>query len=272
MIDLKAVDDRLKQYVKLKEFPVVVKMLKIFSLKEIQAQYPKAKIPHLNLKMKVVTCQAMAMVRKYGWELILTKEDISCPTGLVVLGFVDMIDSMLTGEEEVTPLNQDPKARAKRMQTLTRLPFNQYEALLLAPIHRARFEPDSIVIYGNSAQVMRLVQGAVFKEGGSLSSASAGGQGCAQYLCYPLISKECRYILPGNGDRIFGMTGDDQMIFSMPKEKINQTMEGLEESHMGGQRYPIPTYLLYEAKMPPSYQELTEKLLNKTDRREGEAK
>ena len=264
MVDLKTVDDRLKEYVKLKEFPVAVKMLKTFSIKEIQAQYPKAKIPHLDLKMKVVTCQAMGLVRKYGWELILTKEDISCPTGLVVLGFVDMIDSMLKGEEKVTPLNQDPKARGKRMKELTRFPPKQYEAMVLAPIHRARFEPDSIVIYGNSAQIMRLVQAAVFKEGGTLSSASAGGQGCAQYLCHPLISKECRYILPGNGDRILGMAGDDQMIFSMPKEKINQTMEGLKESHIGGQRYPVPTYMLYEAKLPSSYQDLTEKLLKKT--------
>lgn len=264
MVDLKKVDDRLKEYVKLKEFPVAVKMLETFNLNEIQAQYPKAKIPHLDLKMKVVTCQAMGLVRKYGWELILTKEDISCPTGLVVLGFVDTIDSMLRGEDKVTPLNQGPKARGKRMQELTRLPVNHSGALLLAPIHRARFEPDSIVIYGNSAQIMRLVQAAVFKEGGSLSSASSGGQGCAQYLSYPLISKECRFILPGNGDRILGMAGDDQMIFSMPKEKIHQTMEGLEESHMGGQRYPIPTYMLYEAKLPPSYQELTEKLLKKS--------
>ena len=264
MIDLKAVDDVLNTYVKLKEFPVAVKMLKEDDPEKIRSQYPKAKVPHIDLKMKLVTCQAMALVRKYGWELILGKDDLSCPTGLVTLGFVEMLDSMRKGEEKVAPLNQESQARAKRMEQMTCLPLRHYGTLLLAPIHRARFEPDSIVIYGNSAQVMRLVQGAVFKEGGSLSSASAGGQGCAQYLSYPLISKECRYILPGNGDRIFGLAGDDQMVFVMPKEKINQTLEGLESSHQGGQRYPIPTYLLYEAKMPPSYRELTEKLLQKT--------
>ncbi len=264
MIDLKAVDDQLRTYVKLKEFPVAVKMLEENDPPQIRAQYTKAKVPHIDLKMKLVTCQAMAMVRKYGWELILGKDDLSCPSGLVTLGFAEMLDSMRRGKEEVAPLNQEASARGRRMEQMPCLPLRRYSTLLLSPIHRASFEPDSIVIYGNSAQIMRLVQAAVFKEGGSLSSSSAGGQGCSQYLSYPLISKECRYILPGNGDRIFGLVGDDQMVFVMPKEKIQQTLEGLELSHQGGQRYPIPAYLLYEAKMPPSYRELTEKLLRKT--------
>lgn len=261
MIDLNLVNDKLNYYVKLKEPPVAVKMLGSFNVEKYVTDYPKVKIPHLNLGIKVVTCQAMGMVRKYGWELILTRDDISCPTGLVTLGFVKMSDSMLNGEEKVTPFNQNKEARSKRMKLLPRLGYRQYEALLLSPLQKAQFEPDLIVIYGNSAQVMRMVQGAVFWEGGNLTSVSSGGQGCSQYLTYPLISNECRFVLPGNGDRIFGLVGDDQMIFSMPKDKIHLVVEGLEESHKGGQRYPIPAYLRYEARLPSVYRELTEKLL-----------
>ena len=75
------------------------------------------------------------------------------------------------------------------------------------------------------------------------------------------MDKQCRYILPGNGDRVFGLVGDDQMIFSMPMEKLESVITGLKESHKGGQRLPIPSYLRYEARMSPQYHELTEKLL-----------
>ena len=261
MIDLNEVNDMLAEYVKLMEFPVAIKMLPDFNLKKLRQEHPKAKIPHLDLSMKVITCQAMAMARKYGWELILTKEDIICGTGLLALGFVKMIDSMLNGEDPVAPLNQSKEARSRRMRALPRFEYGEYKALLIAPIHRASFEPDAIVIYGNTAQVMRLVQGALFFEGGSLSSSCAGGQGCSQYITKTIADNQCRYILPGNGDRIFGLVGDDQMIFTMPMEKVESVTKGLRESHKGGQRLPIPSYLNYEARMPSQYQELTEKLL-----------
>jgi uncharacterized protein (DUF169 family) len=203
----------------------------------------------------------MAMARKYGWELILTKEDIICGTGLVALGFVKMIDSMLNGEDPVAPINQSQEARSRRMRGLPRFGYGEYNALLIAPIHKASFEPDAIVIYANTAQVMRLVQGALFFKGGSLPSSCSGGQGCAQYITQTIMDSQCRYILPGNGDRIFGLVGDDQMIFSMPKEMVESVTKGLRESHKGGQRLPVPSFLNYEARMPSQYQKLTEKLL-----------
>lgn len=261
MMDLNQVNDVLTEYVKLMEFPVAIKMLQNYNLEELRQGHPKAKIPHLDLKMKVITCQAMAMARKYGWELILTKEDINCGTGLVTLGFVKMIDSMLNGEDPVAPVNQSKEARSRRMRALPKFECGKYKSLLIAPIHRASFEPDAIVIYGNTAQVMRMVQGALFFEGGSLSSSCAGGQGCSQYITQTIADKLCRYILPGNGDRIFGLVDDNQMIFAMPMEKVESVTKGLIESHKGGQRLPIPCYLTYEATMPAPYQDLIEKLL-----------
>jgi uncharacterized protein (DUF169 family) len=261
MISLSEVNAELNQYVKPVEFPVAVKMLESFEPEKLRREHPEAKIPHLDLGKKVLTCQAMAMARKYGWELILTKDDIPCGSGLVTLGLVKMIDSMAAGQDLVAPYNQSEEARSKRMHQLTCLPSTKYQALLLAPIHRARFEPDAIVIYANTAQVMRLVQGAVFLEGGSLSSSSAGGQGCSQYISKTILDNECRYVLPGNGDRVFGLAGDGQMIFSMPWGKVESVIEGLKLSHRGGQRLPIPSFLHYDAQMPAQYAELTEKLL-----------
>lgn len=44
--------------------------------------------------------------------------------------------------------------------------------------------------------------------------------------------------------------------FSFPYSRAAELVTGLKETHKHGVRYPIPTYLRFEADMPPSYQQL----------------
>jgi hypothetical protein len=66
---------------------------------------------------------------------------------------------------------------------------------------------------------------------------------------------ECRFLVPGNGDRIFGMTQDWEMSFMMPMSKVDTVLDGLAKTHKGGIRYPITSFFNFEATFPPSYQE-----------------
>ena len=52
------------------------------------------------------------------------------------------------------------------------------------------------------------------------------------------------------------MAADDEMAFTFPFEMAEQVVKGLEGTHAGGVRYPIPVYLKYQAEFPKSYQEL----------------
>ncbi len=113
-----------------------------------------------------------------------------------------------------------------------------------------------ILIYGNPAQVMRLVVAALWKRGGKLTSSFEGRADCADIIATTLRTGECQVILPCNGDRIFGLTQDDEMAFSIPAARVAEVMEGLRESHKGGIRYPIPTYAQFEPKMPAKYRDL----------------
>ena len=47
----------------------------------------RVKLPWRDLKIKVATCQAIAMARRYGHALAAGDEDLSCPLTAVVLGF-----------------------------------------------------------------------------------------------------------------------------------------------------------------------------------------
>ncbi len=110
------------------------------------------------------------------------------------------------------------------------------------------------MIYGNPAQIMRLIQGALFNEGGAVQSSSMGRLGCASIITV-VKNNECRFLVPGNGDRIFGMTQDYEMMFMIPASKMDTVLEGLAQTHKSGIRYPITSFFNFEGTFPPSYQE-----------------
>jgi hypothetical protein len=46
------------------------------------------------------------------------------------------------------------------------------------------------------------------------------------------------------------------MAYTTPWSKVGELMEGLAGTQKGGIRYPIPSFLTYEPKMPPTYEKL----------------
>jgi uncharacterized protein (DUF169 family) len=102
--------------------------------------------------------------------------------------------------------------------------------------------------------LVRLIHGALYKDGGAVHSSAMGRLGCAAIIT-AIKNDECRYLVPGNGDRIFGMTQDYEMAFLLPPSKVDALMEGLTMTHKAGVRYPITSFFDFEATFPPSYQE-----------------
>jgi uncharacterized protein (DUF169 family) len=111
-----------------------------------------------------------------------------------------------------------------------------------------------VVVFGNSAQVMRLVQAALYKRGGYLTSSFSGRLDCADIVVKTIQTDECQVILPCTGDRMFGQTQDEEMAFSLPASKVDEVMAGLEATHKGGIRYPVTTFMNYTAKFPAKYE------------------
>ena len=115
-------------------------------------------------------------------------------------------------------------------------------------------KPDTIVIYGNSAQIMRLVQ-AVRRgpEGpGNVNAVATGSSDCGDIAARTLLSGECQFILPSGGDRVFGSTQDHEVIFTIPKAMVDAVLKGLESTHKAGFRYPVLADLRHRPNLPPN--------------------
>jgi uncharacterized protein (DUF169 family) len=245
----KELDQALQTYVRPQTFPVAVKMLE--SEKEIPE---KTRRPFKQLGKKIAICQGIGMARKLGWAVAMGKEDMQCSLGAAPFGFFKNTEFFDEGNLAAGMFTTSKEAGKKQEDLVDRFEFGRYSHILVAPLQRTSFEPDLYVIYANPAQVMRLVQGSLYDQGGAVQSSSMGRLGCATMITVK-EKDECRYLVPGNGDRIFGMAQDWEMTFMLPASKVDGLLNGLTKTHKAGIRYPITSFFDFEATFPPSYQE-----------------
>lgn len=251
-------DEKLNRHLRLNTFPVAVRFLRTWD------EAPeRAKRPSKDLGNRLTTCQAVSMSRRYGWAIALGREDCSCVLGAMALGLEKRLPHYTEGNLCLNLYTDNLEAGRLSEESVPRLPEGKYVGVVTAPLQRATFEPDSIIIYGNGAQIMRLGQAYLWKRGGTLNSEFRGRIDCADLAIAPILTGEPQMIVPCSGDRIFGQVQDDELAFSFPFSIMDEIIEGLDETHKVGTRYPVTNWLNYTGGFPPSYIEYR-KMLNES--------
>ncbi len=242
----------LETHLRVATFPVGVR-----SLAPGEAIPAKARRPKKDLGAEVTICQAIGLARRYGWTLAVAAEDLSCPIAKATFGFEPRIAYYAEGSLAAGMYAACKEAGAAFEAALPRYERGEVSAIVAGPLARIGFAPETAVVYGNSAQVLRLVNAALFEKGGSFKAEFTGRGDCADIVIRTRQSREPQLILPCYGDRIFGLAGDDEMAFTFPFGEAERIVAGLEGTAKGGIRYPIPTFALRaRVEMPPSYVEL----------------
>lgn len=246
-------------------FPVAIKMVA-----PGEPLPPKVRRPAADLGFQTAICQGFALARRYGWAVAIGVEDLSCPLAKAVFGFAPLVDLYVEGHACAGMYTATPSAGAMTEAAVDKFPYRAYDYIVLAPLHRCDFVPDVILIYGSSAQVMRLVTAALWKTGGRLEASFAGRIDCADAVITTMQRQEPNVILPCYGDRVFAQTEEHEMAFTVPVAKLADIVAGLEGTHKGGVRYPIPSFLRYTAQFPPTYDTLNAQLDAARAEAEGE--
>ncbi len=242
---------------RLKTLPVAAKFLK-------EATFPeKTRQPGAALGKRITICQAVTMARVYGWTMGLTRKDLICVPAMITFGLTRASDQRTTLGKLMcdASLLKDQDAARQEPLSMTFLERGEYEALLLAPLARSPYDPDTIAIYGNAAQVMRMIQGWVYHEGKRISGNFGGKIECSEYLIAPFKNAVPRVVIPGNGDRIFSMTQDDELVFALPGNGLELLVQGLKEAGKKiGARYPVTFYQNFQPEFPKLYKKVGEEL------------
>ncbi|KEO81072.1 DUF169 domain-containing protein [Tumebacillus flagellatus] len=250
---LKKFAEELDHFVRTDSFPLGVKVFRN------EAEVPaKAKRPMRDLKNRITICQGITMARRYGWTLAMGAEDLSCPIALTAFGFQPVLPYYEEGTLACGMYVESPEAAKLTEADVPKFSQEESGTIVVGPLGRLPFEPDTVLVYGNSAQVMRLVAAAQYKRGGSIASTFSARADCADIVIKTEQTGEPQVILPCYGDRLFGQTQDHEMAFTMPYARMAELSEGLLGTHKGGIRYPIPHFLRYEAEFPATYEKLME--------------
>jgi uncharacterized protein (DUF169 family) len=251
MMDPATLNTHLEKHLRVATFPVGVR-----SLAPGEPLPAKARRPVQDLHVKVAICQSIGFARRYGWTLAFTGDDLSCPIAKAAFGFADRNAYYTSGALADGMYASCREAGAKMEEALPKYDRGEISAVVVGALSRIDFAPDTVVVYGNSAQVLRLVNACLFEKGGAMRSETTGRGDCAELVIRSRKTDQPQFILPCYGDRIFGMTADDEMAFTFPFHMAEQVVKGLEGTHAGGVRYPIPVHLRYQAEFPKTYQEL----------------
>lgn len=254
-MDLQQASQTIEKYVRPQTFPVAVRLL---DSKETVPE--KTKQPQRDFGASMPVCQGVALARRYGWSLAMGQKDMLCPLGSLPLGLVPAKQKLLDGEYNIPFWVKDQSVRSRLIQSLPRLPYGRFDRILMAPAHKADFEPQVVIVYGNPAQLSRFAQSAVYTTGEAVNSTSLGGFACGDEITETLLTDECRLVITGGGDRAMAQAQDNEAAFAIPAGRLEDIVTGLEETHKAGMRYPTTSHLLYQAQLPPVFSEVMDYL------------
>ncbi len=229
---------KLNELIRPKTFPIGIKLLK-----NADDEYINGMGRIRRPEEEIAICQIFSYARLYGWTILGTKEDNLCPVGEVALGFAKTPTSMSSGAMFYGRYQGSLDAAKKMSETIPRIKEEEFSAILAAPLDRFKLDPDLVLIYGNSAQMMRLIHGALWKDGGRLYFGSSGEAVCADSVAQTYITQKPQLGIPCYGERRFGILGDDELVMGIPYGMIGDVIKGLEKTHKSGTRYPIPVQL-----------------------------
>jgi len=185
------------------------------------------------------TCQITAFVRYYGRSMYFTAEDMACVVGGVTLGLIEEPESMKNGTI-AKMLHADLKSAKEFTTKVSKIPYGRFKAVAVAPMAKLTFEPDLVVMYGNTAQVMRVVQGYLYKKGGRMNFSTGGEWSlCADVIAQAYISQDIAVAIPCFGDRKTALAQDDELTVAFPYSLYDGILEGMKATEKVAP-YPTP--------------------------------
>jgi uncharacterized protein (DUF169 family) len=189
----------------LRTSPVAVKML------EKEADIPKEAFrPKRDGRYHIAQCQAFGMSRRQGKTVAMLKEDHWCPTALMAYGIVGQ-----------------PASMSKLAETYTSFEVGKYIGVLTAPLKKASFMPDVVLVYLNPAQLRELLMPMMY--GGSFEiSTHLFLPSCAHCVVDPMKTGKYSLVLPDPGEYQRALTMEEEVIFAAPREKMPALMAGLK--------------------------------------------
>ncbi len=247
---------RMEILLRLRSFPVAMKMLE---KKEQLQEVPFLRRP----EHKVTMCQLINLVRNFDWTVGAGIENFGLPTCSSILGLNELPSFYKDGTFRSIVWVQTKEDGRRFEEAIPRLPTGQYEAVAMAPLVYDPFEPDIVLIYGNPAQMILLINALQFEDYRVMQFHCVGESSCSDAIARCYLDGKPQLSIPCYGERRYGHAQDDELVMAIPAKDMEKALRGLEILYRRGVRYPISFAGAegdLERALPVAYTTLEEKI------------
>ena len=202
--------EELENYLLLRRSPIAVKMLE----KESDIP-PQAVRPKRDRGYHLAQCQAFAMSSRELTTVAMLKEDHWCPAPLIAYGMVTK-----------------PASVASNSHPYDCFDYGKYLGIVTAPLKRTTFEPDVVIVYSNTAQLRGLLL-SLNIEDVPLVKGHFFPPSCAWAVVNPMITGFYWVVLPDPGEYQRALTGEGDMMFAVPQNRLDALMACVKNNEHG---------------------------------------
>lgn len=226
--------EKLYKHLKPKSQIIALKFLR--EKAELESQPKTFRRPRKRLTI----CQILNTARLYGWTWLVSSEDADCILGSVSLGLVQESEEITNGEIFIKLGYVTDREFARKFAASIPKIKERMVGFIVGPIESLA-DPDLVLIYGNAAQMLRAINGAVYATRERLQFGTVGDVGvCGDGIAEAYNTQKPQIVIACYGERRFGHTADDEISMVIPFKYITSVAEGLEKTHKAGIMYPIP--------------------------------
>lgn len=220
MSNYEQLSSKLKTILGLKGSPVAVKLVK--AKEEIPAGVPE-------MSGKLRHCEMIQKARG-GDVFYATKDHHACAGGAGALGVEETPEKIRSGEFYFGLGRFQTIGAAKRTMNAVPKTNQNFIATMYAPLEKASFTPDVVVVLGNPRQMLRLAQANIYHKGGRNTIDFSGIQSlCADAVAKPYITGELNASFGCDGSRKYAKVADDELVVGIPVEKLDDIVMALEK-------------------------------------------
>jgi uncharacterized protein (DUF169 family) len=228
--------EELERLMLLRTSPLAVKML------EKESDIPAGAVrPYRDRGIHLAQCQAFALSRRQRETIAMLKEDNWCFAALIAYGLVDK--------------PKDPELQ--RFLGFPTFPRDKYIGIVSAPLRTANFEPDVVIIYSNPAQLRNMLLPFHFGGEEELVDYHFFPPACCYQVVPVMGSGKLMVTLPDPGDYHRALAAEDEIVLSVPRDRVLKLAEGVREIEKGDFAYSrAGMYMLPDFPQPEFYQML----------------
>ncbi len=217
--------EELETLYRLRSMPIAFKFCE--SVKDVPEN---ALFPKRDLKKHMAVCQAFSYARMKGQTIAMTTEDHWCWNPLIAYGNIECVKGMESFDIVCKYIGIPDKEKAEEFfSKFPRMPLGKYEAIVVAPLSKATFEPDIIIIYAENPKINHMLRTIKGITGDYTRSVFDGIDSCIYCTVPPFEKNEYRVTFPDPGDIERARARDDEMILSVPAARLEEFMTAVEK-------------------------------------------